>query len=436
MFSARSLQLGDVPLDGRRPDDGARSVPYGRDTQRNPDPCSILSYPLRLGQFHRFTLAQLVQNEPFRIVQLLGNQPEYRLSDHLRRAVPENLLGRGVPAGDDAIQGLADDGIARGRDDRGQTSHGLLRLLLQRDVPGKAARVQEATVRPIRARIDHHVLDRTILAPQAGRVAVDDLPCQQPGQDVLDHRLVDVELRNVPADVLIALVAQHIQFCLVHPKDASILADPVQRRGGTVEKIGQGLLALAERLLGLELPLERFRGILRRHLCLGCSFLRLDRLLLGPGCLLRGVRRSCLSLRQGPAHLPLSAKACFSEPRCGEAGDRKKGHAEARHRVSQREGVSGVDIEMERHHSAQHGGQHAGAESTQHGGHKDCRIQRDKGQGVADPRPEHRPGSDADGNRSHGPNVRQPGSRRRRRVGGGGRKLVKFAHERSLNSRQ
>src|ERR1700756_397338 len=43
------------------------------------------------------------------------------LTDSLRRAVPEHLLGAAVPRCDDAVQGLADYGVIGRLDDRRET---------------------------------------------------------------------------------------------------------------------------------------------------------------------------------------------------------------------------------------------------------------------------------------------------------------------------
>ena len=59
-------------------------------------------------------------------VQLRRDEPVDRLADHLRRGVAEDPLGRLVPAGDGAIEPLADDGVIRRVHNGGQPRRHLL----------------------------------------------------------------------------------------------------------------------------------------------------------------------------------------------------------------------------------------------------------------------------------------------------------------------
>src|SRR5947209_5616897 len=48
------------------------------------------------------------------------------LAEHLLGGIAEELLGRGIPTGDDAVKSAGDDGLARGLDDGRQPGNHLL----------------------------------------------------------------------------------------------------------------------------------------------------------------------------------------------------------------------------------------------------------------------------------------------------------------------
>ena len=77
------------------------------------------------------------------------------------------------------------------------------------------------------------------------------VPAEQSREGVVDHVPIDVEPRNVLADVLLLRVAQQVELGLVGPQDDPVRSDPVQRHAGVVEEIGQLPFASLERQLGL-----------------------------------------------------------------------------------------------------------------------------------------------------------------------------------------
>ena len=126
---------------------------------------------------------------------------------------------------------------------------GLVGPLELRDVPGKAARVDETAVVPKHARGDRHVPNRAVLAAQLRLVVVQDLAIRQACQNVGRGLRVDVELGDVAPDVFVLAIAQHLELATVGPQDRAIRARPVQRYGGVLEEVGKLLLGSATRIL-------------------------------------------------------------------------------------------------------------------------------------------------------------------------------------------
>src|SRR3990170_1958801 len=71
-------------------------------------------------------------------VELLGDQHEDRLPQHLALAVAEDPLGGGVPARHDAVERLAYDRVAGRGYDGGEAGSGALRLPPGAQVPHRA----------------------------------------------------------------------------------------------------------------------------------------------------------------------------------------------------------------------------------------------------------------------------------------------------------
>src|ERR1051325_6080269 len=56
----------------------------------------------------------------FFVLAVVGNDRADRAAVHFRRGIAEHPLRRGVPRRDDAVEILADDGVVRGLNNRGQ----------------------------------------------------------------------------------------------------------------------------------------------------------------------------------------------------------------------------------------------------------------------------------------------------------------------------
>jgi hypothetical protein len=131
----RALAVGNVPRDGRGTDHHAGAVPDGRDRERDVDPASVLADAHRLGELGPLPPADALKQGPLGGVQLLGDHRKDRPAHDLLRGVSEDPLGGRVPAGDDALQRLADDSVAGGGDDRGQALRGLVAHVAGGDIP-------------------------------------------------------------------------------------------------------------------------------------------------------------------------------------------------------------------------------------------------------------------------------------------------------------
>ena len=114
-----------------------------------------------------------------------------------------------------------------------------LRLLARCHVAGKTTGVCEFSLLPEDARIDNDVLDRAVLAPKAGGIFLDRLVMAEATENVLDDRLVYVKVGNMASDVLLAAIAEEIQFCLVRPEDHPVWPHPVHGDGCVLNKIRQ-----------------------------------------------------------------------------------------------------------------------------------------------------------------------------------------------------
>src|SRR5690242_10115634 len=94
-------------------DDAPGRVPYRRYRQGDFDELAVLAAPNGLITLDPPARTQLGEDIDFFVLQVLGDDAGYRLADHLRRGVTEQLLRRGIPRGDDSVEGLADNGVFR-----------------------------------------------------------------------------------------------------------------------------------------------------------------------------------------------------------------------------------------------------------------------------------------------------------------------------------
>jgi hypothetical protein len=114
------LTLRDVPCDLGRADDLALRVPDRRYRDRDRDPPPVLGDAGGLEMVDALSRADPLDDPGFLVVQFRRDDRGDVLADDLRGQVAENPGGTAVPRLDDAVQGLADDGVIRRFDDGGE----------------------------------------------------------------------------------------------------------------------------------------------------------------------------------------------------------------------------------------------------------------------------------------------------------------------------
>jgi hypothetical protein len=107
------LAVRDVAADLRCADHLSRTVAQGGYGQRYVDAAAILGNAHGLVMLDAFAALQPRQDLLLFAVQFVRDDAQDRLADHLARAVTEDARGAGVPRGDAAIDGLADDRVVR-----------------------------------------------------------------------------------------------------------------------------------------------------------------------------------------------------------------------------------------------------------------------------------------------------------------------------------
>ena len=112
-----SLPLGDVARDLRGADDPAVGIPERRDGRGNVDALSVGADPDGLEVIDTLAAPDAREDSRFLPLPLRREDHQHRPTDRLLRGVSKESLRPGIPRGDDAPEGLADDGVVRGVDD-------------------------------------------------------------------------------------------------------------------------------------------------------------------------------------------------------------------------------------------------------------------------------------------------------------------------------
>ena len=260
----RSLAVGDVASNLRRSDDPAGLVLHGRDRQRHVDHATIFRAAHRVEVIESFTAPEPAENVLLLLEPIMGDDHLDRPPDHLRRLVPEDPRGAGIPARDDAVERLAYDRVVGCFDDRRQECAHLLGALPLGDVSREALGVDEASLVPEDARVDQDGLEVAVLAPQPRRILAQPFAASEPGEDVRDRPRIGMELGDAMADVFVARVSQHLELRIVGPEDRAVRTDPVHRDGCAIDqgfelvRLAASLgLTLAERVLLCPHPRRR-----------------------------------------------------------------------------------------------------------------------------------------------------------------------------------
>src|SRR5262249_40850951 len=109
------------------------------------DPPAVLGNPYGLIMTDALATTQPRDDLNLFVMQFGRDEAHDRLADHLARPVAEDVGRTGIPRGDPAIEGLADDRVVRGRDNGGELRGQGFRLVARGEVhqqidgPGDAA---------------------------------------------------------------------------------------------------------------------------------------------------------------------------------------------------------------------------------------------------------------------------------------------------------
>ena len=116
--------LGDVAGDLGDADDGAVGVDDGGKAEGDEDLLSILMLTRYLGMVDAAAVAQDGEEEVDAFLFAGPGEEGDGVADGLVRFVAEDSGGGGIPAGDDAGEGHAEDGVVGGFDDGGEPALG------------------------------------------------------------------------------------------------------------------------------------------------------------------------------------------------------------------------------------------------------------------------------------------------------------------------
>ena len=114
------LRLGDIPRDFGCTNHLAGAVLHGGDGNRNVNKRSIFAATHGLKVLDPLAQADAPENVWFLVVTIWWDDREDGRANHLFGRVAKESLCTLVPAGDNAIEVFADDGVVRALDDRGE----------------------------------------------------------------------------------------------------------------------------------------------------------------------------------------------------------------------------------------------------------------------------------------------------------------------------
>ena len=123
---------GDIPRDRGRAAELARAIADRRDGERDVIPSTVLGHVLRLIGCEALPALEARQHLGEFIASVRGDEQGDRLPQDFGRRVAEEVLRSPIPAGDAAVQGLADNRLLGGGDNGSQLrAHGFRLLALR-----------------------------------------------------------------------------------------------------------------------------------------------------------------------------------------------------------------------------------------------------------------------------------------------------------------
>src|SRR4030095_3499474 len=86
-------------------------------------------------------------------------------------------------------------------------------------------------------RINQHMFDGAVLGAHAGLITSENLPAEQTGQDILDDRLVGMELCDVATDVLVGRIAKKLELGSIGLENGTVCAYEMERDRSVVKEV-------------------------------------------------------------------------------------------------------------------------------------------------------------------------------------------------------
>src|SRR5689334_10827572 len=115
-------------------------------------------------------------------------------------------------------------------------TQGLFSALLLGDVARETPRMNECVTVPQHVGVDEYVAQRTVLAAQPRCMVLYGFATIQSVKDVLDHRSVDVEFRNVLTYELLARIAEQLELVPIDPLHDSVRPNPMHADARILEE--------------------------------------------------------------------------------------------------------------------------------------------------------------------------------------------------------
>jgi hypothetical protein len=86
-------------------------------------------------------------------------------------------------------------------------------------------------------RINQHMFDGAVLGAHAGLITSENFPAEQTGQDILDDRLVGIELCDVATDVLVGRIAKKLELGSIGLENGAVCAHEMERYRSIVKEV-------------------------------------------------------------------------------------------------------------------------------------------------------------------------------------------------------
>src|SRR5204863_288413 len=232
----------DVARDRRGADRAALGVEDGRDGNRHFYGRAVLAHPCRVVVLDVLPAPQALEHPGELVDAVRGSEHGDRLPDHFVGGISVELRRRRVPAGDDSLQCLADDGVVGRLHHRLELRQRLFGLDTVRDVPRDTPGMNELLIFEQRVRAQEAMADRAVAVAHPDLDVAERLPARQAPRAVNRDLRIDAELRDIPAQVFIGLVAQQVELGAVGPADRAVRRRPTNAHRRALDIAGLRLV--------------------------------------------------------------------------------------------------------------------------------------------------------------------------------------------------